>query len=179
MKLGSSIARFLKDHQEDPAPQIHALGYATGFPRLAEAEIWRKIRDALCEPFGCFQPKIGVGPQHGWFIMENPMNKWVFPKMMVPPNHPFVHRVLEPLFINHPFWVVNSPYLWFNPHFSSLFFVFFFHGKISCENLGRGSWGWWGRFCNATSYREINLCHLSSEQKPGYFRLDYTVHLYL
>ena len=37
-------------------------------------------------------PKIGVGPQNGWFIMENPMNKWmiwidleVFPSFLETP----------------------------------------------------------------------------------------------
>ncbi len=29
---------------------------------------------------------------------------WVFPKIMVPPNHPFVHRVWNHYF-HHPFWV--------------------------------------------------------------------------
>ncbi len=28
--------------------------------------------------------------------------KWVFPKIMVPPNHPFVHRVFH--YFHHPFW---------------------------------------------------------------------------
>ena len=36
---------------------------------------------------------------------------WVFPKIMVPPNHPFVHRVWNHYF-NHPFWGVKSPYFW-------------------------------------------------------------------
>ena len=27
---------------------------------------------------------------------------WVFPKIMVPPNHPFVHRVFH--YFHHPFW---------------------------------------------------------------------------
>ncbi len=31
---------------------------------------------------------------------------------MVSPNHPFVHRVFH--YFHHPFWVVKSPYFWFN-----------------------------------------------------------------
>ena len=27
---------------------------------------------------------------------------WMFPKIMVPPNHPFVHRVFH--YFHHPFW---------------------------------------------------------------------------
>ena len=34
---------------------------------------------------------------------------WVFPKIMVPPNHPFVHRVFHE--INHPFWWVFPLFL--------------------------------------------------------------------
>ncbi len=32
---------------------------------------------------------------------------WVFPKIMVPPKHPFVHSVFHE--INHPFWGVCPP----------------------------------------------------------------------
>ena len=32
---------------------------------------------------------------------------WVFPKIGVPPNHPFVHRVFH--YFHHPFWGVNTP----------------------------------------------------------------------
>ena len=31
---------------------------------------------------------------------------WVFPKIMVPPNHPFVHKVFHDF--HHPFWGVFS-----------------------------------------------------------------------
>ena len=41
---------------------------------------------------------------------------WVFPKIMVPPNHPFVHRVFH--YFHHPFWGVKYPYFWFNTHIS-------------------------------------------------------------
>ena len=37
---------------------------------------------------------------------------WVFPKIMVPPNHPIL---IGFFIINHPFWGV-SPYFWFNIH---------------------------------------------------------------
>ncbi len=40
---------------------------------------------------------------------------WVFPKIMVPLNNPFVHRVLEPLF-SPSILGVKSPYFWFNTH---------------------------------------------------------------
>ena len=39
---------------------------------------------------------------------------WVFPKIMVPPNHPFGHRVFH--YFHHPFWGVYHPYFWFNIH---------------------------------------------------------------
>ena len=32
---------------------------------------------------------------------------WAFPKIMIPPNHPFVHRVFH--YFHHPFWGVKSP----------------------------------------------------------------------
>ncbi len=56
----------------------------------------------------------GVGGQsfRSWFFI------WMFPKIGVgfyPPNHPFVHRILEPLFINHPFWG-KTPYFWKHPN---------------------------------------------------------------
>ena len=35
--------------------------------------------------------------------------KWVFPKIMVPPNHPFVHRVFH--YFHHPFWGVFPLFL--------------------------------------------------------------------
>ena len=38
---------------------------------------------------------------------------WMFPKIMVPPNHPLKNRVF-PLIIHHPFWGC-SPYLWKHP----------------------------------------------------------------
>ena len=36
---------------------------------------------------------------------------WVFPKIVVPPNHQFVHRVFP--YFHHPFWGTH-PYFWFN-----------------------------------------------------------------
>ena len=38
---------------------------------------------------------------------------WAFPRIMVPPNHPFVHRVFH--HFHHPFWGFY-PYVWFNTH---------------------------------------------------------------
>ena len=38
---------------------------------------------------------------------------WVFPKIMVPPNHPLKNKVFHE--INHPF-LGFSPYFWFNTH---------------------------------------------------------------
>ncbi len=37
---------------------------------------------------------------------------WVFPKIMVHPNHPFVHRVFP--YFHHPFW--EYQYFWGNTH---------------------------------------------------------------
>ena len=42
--------------------------------------------------------------------------KWVFPKIMVPPNHPFVHRVFH--YFHHPFWGFY-PYFWKHPNHPS------------------------------------------------------------
>ncbi len=39
---------------------------------------------------------------------------WVFPKIMVPPNHPLKNRVFH--YFHHPFWGVKSLYFWFNIH---------------------------------------------------------------
>ena len=41
---------------------------------------------------------------------------WVFPKIMVPPNHPLKHRVLEPLFSPSILGGKIHPYFWFNIH---------------------------------------------------------------
>ena len=38
---------------------------------------------------------------HGWFLKEN---TWVFPKIGVPPNRPFVHRVFH--YVHHPFSIM-------------------------------------------------------------------------
>ncbi len=62
---------------------------------------------------------------------------WAFPKISVPPNHPFVHRVFHDF--HHPFWGVKSPYFWFNTHMISSNL-----GKLSQFqdlNLFRGFWG--------------------------------------
>ena len=42
---------------------------------------------------------------------------WVFPKIVVPPNHPFF-RVFH--YFHHPFWGVKSPYFWKHPYESPL-----------------------------------------------------------
>ena len=34
-------------------------------------------------------------------LQKEPKDTWVFPKIMVPPNHPFVHRVFH--YFHHPF----------------------------------------------------------------------------
>ena len=43
--------------------------------------------------------------------MESFGYKWVFPKIMVPPNHPFLHRVFHDF--HHPFW---GSFIFGNPH---------------------------------------------------------------
>ena len=42
--------------------------------------------------------------------------KWVFPKIMVPPNHPLKlnNRVFH--YFHHPFWGPNPPIFWKHPH---------------------------------------------------------------
>ena len=35
-------------------------------------------------------------------ILEMSLETWVLPKIMIPPNHPFVHRVFH--YFHHPFW---------------------------------------------------------------------------
>ena len=64
---------------------------------------------------------------------------WVFPKIMVPPNHPFVHRVFHE--INHPFWDT--------PIFGNTHFIVF---HINFDDVRRKSRGgflqilrWWER----------------------------------
>ena len=50
---------------------------------------------------------------------------WVFPKIVVPPNHPF--QWVFPYF-HHPFWGF-SPYFWFNTHFLLAQLAFFVSGR--------------------------------------------------
>ena len=50
----------------------------------------------------------------------NPVNNkiftiWMFPKIGLPPNHPFVHRVWNPDF-HRPFWGSNPPIFGGQPH---------------------------------------------------------------
>ena len=40
---------------------------------------------------------------------------WLFPKIMVPPNHPFSSILIGFSIINHPFWGF-SPYFWKHPY---------------------------------------------------------------
>ncbi len=51
---------------------------------------------------------------HAWDLI------WAFPKIMVPPNHPFVHRGFHE--INHPFWGLY-PYFWKHPYRQKTAFV--------------------------------------------------------
>ena len=41
----------------------------------------------------------------------------MFPKIVVPPNHPFVHRVFH--YVHHPFWGFCT-YFWFNTPYISV-----------------------------------------------------------
>ena len=57
---------------------------------------------------GSMVSKWVISPTYKWDI-------WVFPKIVVPPNHPFVHRVFH--YFHHPFWgVFKSPYFWVDTH---------------------------------------------------------------
>ena len=99
------------------------------------------VVDRILHDFHCswakersFHPKKWVRGECPWGVskihpfrvrtynMKQPMCKflkkktWVFPKIWEnPPNHPFVHRVLEPLF-SPSILGVKSPYFWFNTH---------------------------------------------------------------
>ena len=50
-------------------------------------------------------------------MFESCLFRWVFPKIMVPPNHPFVHRVFH--YFHHPFWG-RTHYFWFNTQIGKL-----------------------------------------------------------
>ena len=45
---------------------------------------------------------LGLNRWCKWTLVYCHLLKWLFPKIGVPPNHPFVHRVFH--YFHHPFW---------------------------------------------------------------------------
>ena len=51
------------------------------------------------------------------FFLKSKLYMWVFPKIMVPPNHPLFNRLLTIIFTIHFGGKITfSPYFWFNIH---------------------------------------------------------------
>ena len=71
--------------------------------------------------------------------------KWVFPKIMVPPNHPFLHRVFH--HFHHPFWGKNH-YFWKHPN---CVFVGFHFNKTGLSGSAKTQ----GFFAQATIFDVI------------------------
>ena len=65
---------------------------------------------------------------HQAFKTSRIWGKWVFPKIMVPPNHPLKNRVFH--YFHHPFWG-KHPY--FRKHPSD---IFLFHKKLKAHQNG-------------------------------------------
>ncbi len=71
-------------------------------------------------------------------ILEMSLETWVLPKIMIPPNHPLVHRVFH--YFHHPFWgttifgstPTSSPVWQFTPEGP---------GGVSEDELTRFFWG--------------------------------------
>ena len=63
------------------------------------------------EPYG--------GGRWAWGSYENSVSYiWMFQKIVVPPNHPFVHRVFH--YFHHPFWgtiILGNPHMVINKRF--------------------------------------------------------------
>ena len=82
---------------------------------------------------------------------------WVFPQIMLPQNHPFVHRVFH--YFHHPFWGGYHPYFWFSTHIEQLSKdlkkSLTDWSKINGEGFGEG---WWG-FSNGTLRRRGCFFH--------------------
>ena len=58
------------------------------------------VENGILEDVCGLSPRVKFVPFYHW-IYHKPITMWVFPKIMVPPNHPFVHRVFPE--INQPF----------------------------------------------------------------------------
>ena len=105
-------------------PKISLSQKKASYSRLWIWVMWRFSDTSMCKTMFLNHDDMGVNP-----------------KIMVPPNHPFVHRVFHE--INHPFWGVKSPYFWFNTYiWYRLFHVFimwtfnvFFEDLVISERL--------------------------------------------
>ena len=83
----------------------------------AAALIWDYNREALLKWWAIL----------GFWISQSHI--WVFPKIGVPPNHPFVDRVFH--YFHHPFWG-KHPYFWKHP---SLFPQFLWWPPRRCYRI--------------------------------------------
>ena len=83
---------------------------------------------------GIVDPKSWFKKKCGGFEIYHLDSTWVFPKIVVSPNSPFVHRVWNPyfhhpfwgvfpLFLETPTWVISPTYKWGIPrgYFTHLF----------------------------------------------------------
>ena len=101
------------------------------FPTLAPLEVQYSASEASwpckVQQLSCQSMTQAMPP---WNVFDNAniiyiytyiyIYMWVFPKIGVPPNHPFVHRVFH--YFHHPFWGF-SPYFWFNTHICPSWFI--------------------------------------------------------
>ena len=100
---------FLQDFLYTERPEIPVLGQDSIRPVVRPAGMWRTM--------GIFFGDICWTPGKNGSCE----NIWMFPKIVVPPNHPIL---IEFSIINHPFWV---PPIFGNTHISA-FFPHFFWG---------------------------------------------------
>ena len=93
-------------------PQNRRLHVHSSFkcPSFARMELLRKAMKSICT--------VSI-----WKKTHGEVSKWVFPKIIVPPNHPFVHRDFSIIFTLH-FGGPKSPYFWFNTRSQWAWFIF-------------------------------------------------------
>ena len=98
---------FVQDFLYTERPEIPVLGQDSIRPVVRPAGMWRTM--------GIFFGDICWTPGKNGSCE----NIWMFPKIVVPPNHPIL---IEFSIINHPFWV---PPIFGNTHISAFFPHFF------------------------------------------------------